>query len=72
MSAQEIQARRGIRPSQHRLQRGAAIAAAYEGTGIARPAALGVLCLALAFPVTYFFYDLRRRGRRNIISIIGL
>ncbi len=30
-----------------------------------------VLCLALAFPVTYFFYDLRRRGRRNIISIIG-
>lgn len=30
-----------------------------------------VLVLALAFPVVYFFYDLRRRAKKNIISIIG-
>jgi len=30
-----------------------------------------ILVVALAFPVVYFFYDLHRRGRRNIISIIG-
>ncbi len=30
-----------------------------------------VLCIALAFPVGYFVHDLRSRGRRNIISIIG-
>jgi len=29
------------------------------------------LCVALAFPVAYFIHDFRRRGRRNIISIIG-
>ena len=29
------------------------------------------LCIALAFPVAYFIHDLRSRGRRNIISIIG-
>jgi hypothetical protein len=30
-----------------------------------------ILVIALAFPIIYFFYDLHRRGRRNIISIIG-
>jgi hypothetical protein len=30
-----------------------------------------VLVLALAFPVLYFLHDLNKRGRRNIISIIG-
>jgi hypothetical protein len=30
-----------------------------------------VLVVALIFPVAYFFYDLNRRGRHNIISIIG-
>jgi hypothetical protein len=30
-----------------------------------------VLVIALAFPIGYFLYDLRRRGRRNIIAIIG-
>jgi len=33
--------------------------------------AWGVLVLALAFPVGYFFYDLRQRGKRNFISIVG-
>ena len=33
--------------------------------------AWAVLVLALAFPVVYFFHDLQRRGRRNVISIIG-
>ena len=30
-----------------------------------------VLCVALAFPVCYFILDLRKRKRRNIVSIIG-
>lgn len=30
-----------------------------------------VLCVSLAFPIAYFFYDLHDRGRRNIISIVG-
>ena len=33
--------------------------------------AWAVLVVSLAFPVVYFFHDLRRRGRRNIVSIIG-
>lgn len=36
---------------------------------ISSPAA--VLVLALAFPVGYFFYDLKTRGKRNLISILG-
>lgn len=30
-----------------------------------------VLVIALLFPIGYFFYDLRRRGKVNAISIIG-
>jgi len=30
-----------------------------------------ILVIALIFPVAYFFFDLHRRGRRNIISIVG-
>lgn len=30
-----------------------------------------VLLLALAFPVAYFVYDLKTRGKRNFISILG-
>ncbi len=30
-----------------------------------------VLIIALAFPVVYFIYDLRRRGKKNLISVIG-
>jgi len=33
--------------------------------------AWAVLVVSLAFPVAYFVHDLRRRGRRNIVSIIG-
>jgi len=33
--------------------------------------AWSVLCIALAFPIIYFLHDLKSRGRRNIISIIG-
>jgi|TARA_B110000438_G_scaffold273680_1_gene293265 hypothetical protein len=36
---------------------------------IGSPAA--VLVLALAFPVGYFFYDLKTRGKKNFISILG-
>jgi hypothetical protein len=36
---------------------------------IDRPAA--VLVIALAFPVAYFIYDHRRRGKANFISILG-
>ncbi len=36
---------------------------------IAEPAY--VLVIALAFPVIYFIYDLRRRGKKNLISVIG-
>ncbi|MGF1453057.1 MAG: VC0807 family protein [Opitutales bacterium] len=31
-----------------------------------------VLVVALAFPVGYFFYDLKRRGKKNVISILGM
>jgi hypothetical protein len=30
-----------------------------------------ILCVALLFPIAYFLMDLRKRGRRNIISIVG-
>lgn len=30
-----------------------------------------VMIVALSFPVCYFFYDLRRRGKYNFFSIIG-
>jgi hypothetical protein len=30
-----------------------------------------VLIVALAFPVVYFFYDLKTRGKTNFISILG-
>lgn len=30
-----------------------------------------VLVLALSFPIVYFIWDYRRRGKRNFISIIG-
>jgi O-antigen/teichoic acid export membrane protein len=30
-----------------------------------------VLVLALAFPVAYFLYDLKTRGKKNFISILG-
>lgn len=30
-----------------------------------------ILSVALLFPVSYFFYDLKRRGRRNLIAILG-
>lgn len=30
-----------------------------------------VLIIALAFPVGYFFYDLKTRAKRNVFSIIG-
>lgn len=33
--------------------------------------AAAVLIIALAFPVAYFFYDLKTRGKRNLISILG-
>ncbi len=36
---------------------------------IAQPAI--VLVLALAFPIIYFIWDYKRRGKRNFISIIG-
>lgn len=36
---------------------------------IHRPAI--VLAIALAFPVVYFFWDYRRRGKVNFISILG-
>jgi hypothetical protein len=33
--------------------------------------AWAILCLSLAFPILYFLFDLKSRGRRNIVSIIG-
>ncbi|MFP4281221.1 MAG: VC0807 family protein [Opitutales bacterium] len=30
-----------------------------------------VLAVALAFPVAYFLYDLKERGKKNLISVIG-
>ena len=33
---------------------------------------VGVLIIALAFPVGYFIYDLIKRGKFNFVSIIGL
>ena len=31
-----------------------------------------VLIIALAFPIGYFAYDLRARGKKNVISILGM
>lgn len=42
-----------------------------KGQALLHLAPWAVLCLALLFPVGYFIHDFRRRGRRNIISIIG-
>lgn len=30
-----------------------------------------VLVIALGFPIVYFVYDYRRRGKKNVISVIG-
>lgn len=33
--------------------------------------AWSILCISLAFPIIYFIFDLKNRGKRNIVSIIG-